>query len=347
MAETKNTLPLTYGQFELRGLVGGVVASNFYQELTTKTKKQMKKLRFFVQTSEHNRVYVDLIGLEQSTVRFQKYNTDLKKYETKEVPWALRKTFNENGFKLKGICTGLEKKTDTKGNVVNDVRYHTSYDAIDYIRQHLKDGMTVYCRGDLSYSYSNDKTYTSLNLSQISLVKPQDELDSESIKLIGTSDNNKEVNNFNQTIILQEVVKDEDKPNAMRINGLALNSSGAVNISYLTNDAKLGTTLSRLPQYTSVLVAGHITQEVIMEVEEDDGWGEGNVLDRKQSFTSTYLVTGADRNSVNKETYNEENIAAFVATKREYGKTSTETVTNLTSSLDTDTLPSFDEDDDW
>lgn len=333
----ENALPLTYGKFELRGIVGGCASENFCKEIKTKTGKIMKKLRFYVQTSELNRVYVELTGMERDTVRFVHFDGATKKSTSKEVPWSTRKTFKENGFRLQGVCLGLERGQDGK----NEVRYMVELDAIEYMTKYLKDDMTVFCRGSLNYSSNGDRLFTALNISQISLCSVANELDSESIKDVGKGDV-KETNNFNQTIVIQSV---EKEGKGFQIGGLVLTSKGAESVSYTTYNEKLALNLKKLPPYTSILVSGHITQPLVVVEDEDDGWGEGDVLAAKQSFETVFLVTGANKDTIDKETYNEENVGRYIASKKEFGAASS-AIETVKAQLAVDSDP-WGNDDDW
>ena len=153
MAERLFDLPETKGQFQLRGIVSGVDSDRFYNTKNTKNGKQMRTINFSVNYNENNRLYLNLMGIEQDNVFF--YSNDDKK--TERVPWRNRFSFNKEGYRLIGTHIGVKKVLDnTSGEYVNDRKLLTDFDACEEVAQNLKDGKSVFTRGDLSYrSYIN------------------------------------------------------------------------------------------------------------------------------------------------------------------------------------------------
>lgn len=93
-----------------------------------------------------------------------------------EIDWEDR--FDEDIFETIGrmcfIRVGLEK--DNKGKTFYK-DFLSQYDAIDYINEHLKDGMIVNVRGNIKYQPYNGKIYVKKEITSIVLSKVEDEKD--------------------------------------------------------------------------------------------------------------------------------------------------------------------------
>ena len=104
MSTKGKTLQQTKGFFKLQGIISGVKRSEFYSEKMTKSDnpKLRKSVKFAVQTSLDNKVFVTLAAQPMDKVYFSKKSeTKGEKGVTKAVDWDKRKTFKEDGFKLK------------------------------------------------------------------------------------------------------------------------------------------------------------------------------------------------------------------------------------------------------
>ena len=122
----------TKGTFQFRGIVSGTQKDNFYKETKTKTNKPFRSISFGLQVAKDSMVYVSLNGMEQDNVYFSK--TEDKKTDVQKVAWGKRFDWNREGYRLIGVNVGVEKTTDSKGNLVNVKKYLTSFDACDYIQ---------------------------------------------------------------------------------------------------------------------------------------------------------------------------------------------------------------------
>ena len=304
-------LPETKGQFQLRGIVSGTESDRFFTERQVKNNKMMRIVNFGVDYNFDNRLYVNITGLEQDNVYF--YNKDKK--DTKKIPWGNRFNFNSEGYNLIGMNVGVKKKIDPNtGEPVNDKKVLPDYDACEEIHNNLRDGCTVFVRGDLSYrSYINrsgDKV-SSINLSarQVSLAKDVDFTDEKFI----------EKNDFNQVIVFVGI--DREMDNDSKPTGRYIVSAKIVTYStiedaeFIIKDSKLANMFKKnLKPYNAIKVSGHMIAEAEVDVVQDeDEWGESDAMERIASpVRREFIITGAKGSSVDRDTYTEENIAEAI-----------------------------------
>lgn len=103
MAKKEDALQQTKGFFKLAGIVSGVKRSDFYSEKMTKTDnpKLRKAVKFAVQTSPENKVFVTLGAQPREKVYFAKRAAVKgEKSTVKAVDWDKRNSFKEDGFIL-------------------------------------------------------------------------------------------------------------------------------------------------------------------------------------------------------------------------------------------------------
>jgi hypothetical protein len=308
MAEKKNNglgLPQTRGTFQFSGLVTGVDKNNFYTEKMTKTEKPFRMVNFGVQTDKENTHYVALNGMEREKVYFSKTETvdGKRKTEISEVRWAERNKFNKEGFRLIGINVGVTKTVDSKGKEVNDKKNLTEYDACKMIADNLKDDESIFVKGNIDYShYTTDKGDTKRSVkfvpTQVSLCRPVD-FEKEDFK---------ETADFTQVIVFTGIRKEEEK---FIVEAKIVNYNSIEDAEFTILNANLANSFRKnLKPYTSMKVWGNIVVEKdTTQVEATDCWGESNDMERINAPSIRELViTGADPNTIDKETYTEEAI---------------------------------------
>ena len=152
MANRIFDLPETKGTFQVKGIINGVAKEKFYTSKKTKSNKDFKAVNFGCEYQGQQTVYLNLNGMPQKDVYFSKRDPKTQKTDTKPVPWANRKTFAEDGYRMIGVNLGLTKTVDKEGKPVNDRKTMHSFDACDYIRENLKDNMSTFIKGNLDYS---------------------------------------------------------------------------------------------------------------------------------------------------------------------------------------------------
>ena len=332
MASKETTLQQTKGFFKLQGIVSGVKRNDFYTEKMTKSNnpKLRKAVKFAVQTSPDNKVFVTLGAQPMDKVYFSKKAENKgEKATTKAVDWDKRKSFKEDGFKIIGVNIGLVKKLDKDGKEVNDTQHFVAYDAIDYIKTHLKDDMHVFVRGHVEYSRFEDRNIKQYVIDQISLCQPID----------FTAADFKETANWEQPIAFRSIEKDDAEADKFILTGSIINYNNIVETDFIIRNPKIAQTFKKnLMPYHRVKIFGNLigsVQEVV--VDEDDGWGEPNPMEATSGYFKEMLVTGADKSTIDTEIYSEKIFDEFLRSKKEFGETGG---TSAASSDD-------DDDDDW
>lgn len=315
MAERLFELPETKGQFQLSGIVSGTESSRFFDERALKSNpnKMMRMVNFGVDYNFDKRLFINMVGIEQDNVYF--YSRDKK--ETKRIGWANRFNFNDDSYRLIGVNIGVDRRTDPMtGEQENNKKVLTDYDACEEVKLFLKDGQSVFLRGDLNFrSYINrngDK------ISSISLVPKQI---SRMNDLDFTNEEYKERSDFNQVIVFMGInhEKDDNGKSTGRfiVEAKIVTYSTIEDAEFIIKDAKLASMFRKnLKPYNSIKVSGHMIVELETdEVEDEDSWGEADAMERISTpVRREFVITGAKGNTIDRDTYSEENInAAIVA----------------------------------
>lgn len=264
MSDTKKKgrlfdLPETKGAFQLKAIVTGMEKDKAYKEIRTKSNREMRMLNFGATYEDGKTLYINLQGMEQENVYFSK-RAEKKgdKPETAKVPWADRFTYNREGFRLIGKNIGVKKKIDSEGKTVNDKKVLTDFDACKEIKDNLKDGSSVFIRGNIDYSSfvdnnGNKKTSTKLIPNQVSLCADIDFNDEKFEKQ----------NDFNQVIIfmgIEQEKSDNDKPTG-RFIVLAkiVTYSNIEDVEFVIEDTSLANKFRKsLKPYNAIKVSGHM-----------------------------------------------------------------------------------------
>lgn len=300
-------LPQTKGNFQIKGIVTGTQKDNFYKETQTKnTQKPWRILNFGVKTDKESTIYITLSDGEKDKVYFSKTETvdGKKKTDVQDVAWKDRFKFNKEGYRIIGVNTGVSKKTDEKGNEVNDKKMLTGYDACKEINDNLVDDQSVFMRGSIDYSHyksNNDEVKRAVKFipNQVSLCKDVD-FDAEDFE---------PTNNFTQVIIFTGIEPEDDTKKRFIVSAKIVNYNSIEDAEFITEKKDLATTFKKnLKPFTAIKVWGTISViKDTEEVEVSDGWGEENKMDKINSPTKRELIiTGADPNSRDDKTYTEE-----------------------------------------
>lgn len=315
MAERLFDLPETKGAFQLRGLVSGTSADRFYNENKTKTGKEMRSVNFGINYNYDNKLFLNILGIENDFVFF--YSKDDKK--TEKVAWGDRHIFNKEGYRLIGTNVGVKKKVDEKGNLVNDSRVMTDYDACEEILKNLKDGQSLFTRGSLnfrSYVNKNGDKVSSINLTpnQLSLCADVDFTDEEYV----------ETNFFNQVIVYTGIDKEKDDngkdTGRFVVSAKIVTYSTIEDAEFIIVDNKLANLFRKnLKPYYALQVSGKMVAEpIVEEVSDEDEWGEHDAMERVSApVKREFIITGAKPSTIEKELYNETKISeAILAIER-------------------------------
>ena len=305
MAKKIHNLPQTSGMFNLRGIVTGTLKNNFYSEKTTKNGNGFRQLSFGVEFDDQQTAYLMLNGMERKSVYY--YNA--KEKDTKEIKWSDRNKAPGEGYRMIGVNVGLERSEEDDSNVKYTL---TDYDAAKYASEHLEDGMSVFVKGNLEFdSYTDGKGETKrsrkLVPTQISRCSKDVNFELEDFEALG---------DFKITIVYQDIEKEKDESGKdtgrFVLSALVVNYSSIVPVDFIVEDAKLATLMKKnLKPFNSIEVTGKFKSSVLVEeVTNEDEWGEKSSFDRVSApRVFSLVVTGAKPNSIDRETYTEQNIA--------------------------------------
>ena len=317
MANRIFDLPETRGSFQVRGIINGTEKDRFYTDKKTKTGKDFRAVNFGCEYNDKQTIYMSLNGMPQQKVYFSKRNQATGKTETKDVPWANRNKFNEEGFRMIGVGLGLTKTTDQSGKVVNDKKTMTPFDACEYINENLKDDMSAFIKGNIEFSSYTDgegnvRRSVKYIPGQISLCKEVD------FSKYDDADN-KPAHDFTQTIVYTDIdaEKVDDKATGRFIvSAKIVTYSDIVDTEFIIVDKNLANLFRKnLKPYCAITVHGKIeVSHNVQEVEEEDSWGEANAMTKVNGSSKTeMIITGATPSTIERETYTEKNIAEAMA----------------------------------
>jgi hypothetical protein len=296
-------LPQQRGNFEVKGIVTNTLKESFFKETKTKTGKDFRALNFGITFDKNQTLFVNLTGMPMENVYYSKRGEKGEKPTTLPVPWKERHTFRKEGFSLIGVNCGLTKTTDEKGKELNDIKHLTPFDACKYISENLKDDMSVYIRGNIEYShYANQagelQHNSKLVVTQISLCKPVD------FEATGFEPDAQ----FTQPFVFMGVRKED--PN-FAVEAKVVNYATVEDTEFVVENPKLADNFRKnVKPFTALKTWGDIrtvkNTDTVEESSSDDGWGEKNAMDRVfGQYRKTFIVTGADPESMDRETYTE------------------------------------------
>lgn len=307
----------TKGAFQLRGIVSGTENSDrFYVEDEIKNGKNAgvatRRLNFGVQTSPHQKVFVQMFGMEPERVYV--YDNEEKsggfvsydEWQKKEKKWAEEgKVTFDSTIALE--WEDKEDEDDENEKLVAIKRHLPRYDAVDYITDELEDGMSVDVRGNISYNtYVNKsgetKTSIQYNIEKIFLL-PYD-IDFESDKF-------KEKALFTQPFISTGASIDEETSTAL-IFGKVVNynkvaSDATFEIHYEGNES-----FEKMAKYieenfgfgTYAEAHGEIVNKVLVIEEAEDETsgmlGESNAMKTTSSYEQALAIRGIESYEIGK-----------------------------------------------
>lgn len=316
MTETKKKgrlfdLPETKGSFQLKGVVTETEKDKAYEEKKTKTNKEMRREKFGVIYEDGKTLRVNMQGTEQEFVYFSKRSEKKgEKGETVKVPWADRFSYNREGFRLIGKTIGVKKKIDSDGKSVNDSKVLVEFDACKEVHENLKDGASVFIKGNLDYSsFLDDKGN---KIQSTKLVPNQISLCSE-VKF--DDENYKQQNDFNQVIIFIGIdqEKENDKPTGRFVVAAKVVTYNTIeDVEFIIENKDLANKFRKsLKPYNAIKVSGRVVSSTKTEIvtDEDDNWGEEDAIEKVSAPNKReFIITGAKGSTVDKELYTEANV---------------------------------------
>lgn len=145
------------------------------------------------------------------------YSKDEKDDEGKsksvEIAWedrldeSLYDSISDSSFLTVGIEKDVKEKTVYK-------KFLTAYDAVDYLSEHLEDGMIVNVKGTLGYSEYEENVSTKKDITSIVLSKVEDEKDFKAV--------------FSQTILVdsKSIGKKNEEKNTIELSAYVVDYVG-------------------------------------------------------------------------------------------------------------------------
>lgn len=326
MANRIISLPETKGNFKLKGVVSGTKRDKFYTEKITKSDKDMRIVNFTVKTNETSDVQVSLNGMERDEVFFYKRAEKKgEKGEVKRIAFSERNNFNEKDFRLIGVNVGLSRKIDEKGKEVNDSKMLAEYDAVKEIKDNIEDDLSVFVKGNIEFSNfkKDDDTIarsTKFIPSQVSLCG----------EVEFKEENYEEVNDFKQTIIFTGVEMDDSNLDDKKgvVTAKIVTYSTIEEAEFIIRNKKLYDNFKKkLKPYTSITVWGKINNRVeVEEVSDNDTWGDEDSFEKpSREYIRELVITGADANSIDTETYSEKQVEEAIRAIKEFGDEKSDT----------------------
>lgn len=341
MANRIFELQETRGSFQVKGIINGISKERFYTDKKTKTGKDFRSVNFGCAYDNQKSVYLSLNGMPQKSVWFSKRNQATGKTETKEVPWANRNKFNEDGFRMIGVNLGLEKTFDEKTKKeVNLRKTMAPFDACGYIHENMQDDMSMFIKGNLEFSSFMDNDNNIRR--SIKYIPNQVSLCQDVVYAEYNNDTNKPVHDFTQNIVFMGIDKekvDDKDTGRFIVSAKIVTYNDIIDTEFVMVDAKLaGVFRKNLKAYNAITVHGKIeVSHSVQEVDEEDCWGEANSMNSVNNPTKIELIiTGATPSTIDKETYTEKNVNDAIKKVRASKEADNKFVTKDDSASDED-----------
>lgn len=316
MANRIFDLKQTTSTFQLRGVVTGVKSKRFYTSGTTKNYSSWNAIEFGVMVNDKKPIYVKMNGFPRNEVYYYKRGENGAKGTTQRVSWANRKQSPGDGYRLIGVNISTGKSSDGKN--VNEM--FTEWDAIEYLRDNLNDGDSVFIRGNVefdTYTDKNGNVQRKITLVPNQVFYTQDPVDFN-------ADDFEEEALFENVLVYTGIEKemDENDKHTGRfiLTGYSVKYNDIVPIQFIVDadHAKLAANLKKkMKPYNSIHVYGKINVSVDTSVVEesssnDDGWGEDSKMEQRRvnaPIRREYIVFKGDPSTIDVDTYSEKSIA--------------------------------------
>ena len=309
-------LKQTSATFQTRGVVFGMKKDKAYQSGTSKTGSNWNSIEFGLNINHNKPIFIKLNGFPRSEVYY--YKSAEKKGEkgtTKKVAWKDRKKSPGEGFRLIGINISTGK--DENGKNVNEM--FVEYDAVEHLHNSLKDGDSLFIKGNMvfsSYTDKNDQLQRKVELVPTQISYTQEPIDFD-------ADDFKEMAEFENTLVFSDIEKetDENGKNTGRaiVTGYSIGYSTIEPVSFIIDKehAKLsGNIQKKLNASNAIKTYGRI--EIVsnvsaVEESDDDGWGESSPMERLNApVKREYIIYKAVPDTIDTETYSEDSIAKAI-----------------------------------
>ena len=158
---------------------------------------------------------------------------DAGKSKSVEIAWedrldeSLYDSISDSSFLTVGVEKDVKEKTVYK-------KFLTAYDAVDYLNEHLEDGMIVNVKGTLGYSEYEENVSTKKDITSIVLSKVEDEKDFKAT--------------FSQTILVdsKSIGKKNEEKNTIELSAYVIDYVGKPKIDGEKIEVKQNVTFPKL-----------------------------------------------------------------------------------------------------
>jgi hypothetical protein len=235
------SLQPTYGNFEVRGIVTGMLNSKAYSDGDMQDG-QWNRIQFGLKVSNNAFVYVELMGNKTSKIKMFKIDPMTKRYDKNNhimVNWDEKYSQKFSGYKY-----FQPVKINLEGVAAEDVQL-IGYDAAERLRDDLKDGTYILIKGSLRFNEYKGDTQENFIIKEI-YVMDQSELSNEAyfaqeIVYMGIEDINKSKCKVNSKLIVRNSDGFDIIPYSFVINN---KDSKMKNVyEYFNNNIQIGSTL--------------------------------------------------------------------------------------------------------
>lgn len=314
-------LPMTEGQFKVRGLVSGKKKDTFFSQKTQKNGFERNTVNFAVQTSEDNEVYVQISDSEKEDAFFYK-KSEVKgeKGETKKISWGQRKNFKEEGFEPIGVIVGLEKDASNK----NITKSMPDYDAAEYLSKKLEDDMPVMIVGELEFS-SNEGENGKNRYKKLKIKKIYNSL------IDFSKEDFKEESYFKQKCLFMDITQaqkngkaDTEDPRWI-VKAKIVTYKTLEDIEFVIRNKTLASNFRKhLKPYNRISIHGKINNrrmaEEIENTSTEDWGGESDPFNNVSSPRKfEFEINGIDTKDIDAKTYTEEIVTNAFKAQDEFG----------------------------
>lgn len=340
----KQEIPAMRGTFAIRGIVKTFDKVEGFKQ-KTKTGKDMRRIRFSVESSEGNFHTLQLQAFKSDKVYFsgrEKQQDGTEKTVIDEVLWNDRLKYKKEGFSpIDRVSFGLEKVVNPETNQEENKRETMlTFDAIEKIFNLLEVGASIYVRGSISveeYTAQNGerRNITRLTPNQIYLTQNPIDFKAEDFK---------EQAVFELGVIAEEIEfsgSEEATVTGLFIGNQRMGRQTLVfrNDERQPEDFDLAQTMNALrnvkgaKKYWAATFVGNMINAANKEPVEEEAsndWGFKKVSSplRKtgSGFRREFLCYGVVDETIDNDTYTPENvdefIAQFITPKNEFGEVS-------------------------
>ena len=302
MSEEKMKLKATRSGFEIRGITFSTKS-----EKTFKTsEKGFRMLNFGIRKNPSENIFLNLQSSKPKQVYWSvPVKGEDKKRET--VAFDYGKEPSTEGAKMIG-AVGIKLHKD------DEVKYFHPYDAWEYLKENLEDGMSVFVKGNIEYSSYKDNQSGDVRKSRKfvlnAIFATNEPIDFESEKF-------EERAVFNQDVIVLGWEPIEGSKETVYLNAGIVGYNNYEVVQFETISKVADTLKKNLRKYHAVTVNGVISSEggavEIPAEQDDDGWGTKDTVGvQRKPTVAKILVTGATPASVDTETYSEKLVDSWI-----------------------------------